>query len=219
MNAPKTRAVLFDLDGTLADTAPDLASALNRLLIERGRAVIAVERTRPFTSSGARGMIGVGFGIAPDAEEYVALKDRFLALYAAALCVETTLFEGMAELLSALEKRAIAWGIVTNKAARFTDPLIAQLGLAERAACIVSGDTTPRAKPYPDSLLYAARHIDIPAPACLYVGDDLRDVEAARAAGMRVLAARYGYLGGGEPPEAWGADALIDHPREVLDHL
>lgn len=214
-----TRAVLFDLDGTLADTAPDLGGALNRLLVEHGRAAIPLERSRPHTSSGARGMIAEGFGIAPGHADYEPLKDRFLALYAANLCERTALFPGMLELLASLEGRSIPWGIVTNKAARFTDPLVALLGLTPRAACIVSGDTTAHAKPHPAPLLHAARLIDVPPAACLYVGDDLRDIESARAAGMRSVAVRFGYLGSGAPPDAWGADFVIDHPTEIIGHL
>lgn len=212
-------AVLFDLDGTLADTAPDLGRALNTLLSEHGREPVAHERLRIHTSSGARGMIGVGFGLTPASPEYEVLKDRFLALYAEALCVDTRLYPQMDALLATLEARRMPWGIVTNKATRFTEPLVRALALDARAACVVSGDTTPRAKPHPDPLLHAAKLIDVDPRACLYVGDDLRDVQAARSAGMSVLAVRYGYLGDGEPPEAWGADAVIDAPLELLAHL
>jgi phosphoglycolate phosphatase len=213
------RAVLFDLDGTLADTAPDLAGALNALLAERRRPPVPMADARPVTSSGARGLLRVGFGIDPDHGEYEALKARFLDLYAARICVETALFGGIAELLAALEARAVPWGVVTNKAERFTRPLLEALALLDRAACVVGGDTTGRAKPHPDPLLHAARGIGLEPGRCLYVGDDLRDVQAARAAGMPVLAAAYGYLGVGGDPRAWGADAVIDHPLEVLNHL
>ncbi len=213
------RAVLFDLDGTLADTAPDLARALNLLLVEQGRSPIPPEHARPLTSSGARGMLKAGLGIEPGHADYERLKERFLALYARDLCRETRLFDGMHELLDALEAQAIAWGIVTNKAARFTLPLVRALGLAERAACVVSGDTAPRPKPHPDPLLHAARVLALEPPCCLYVGDDLRDVQAARAAGMPVIAAGYGYLGEDGDPTVWAADAVIGHPAEVLNHL
>ena len=213
------RAVLFDLDGTLADTAPDLAGALNRLLAECGRGPVPIERARPVTSSGARGMLQVGFGIDPLHDDYAALKARFLDLYADRICVETSLFDGVAELLAALESRALPWGIVTNKAERFTLPLLSTLQIAKRAACVVGGDTTPRAKPHPEPLLHAARAMSLEPAHCLYVGDDLRDVQAARAAGMAVLAAGYGYLGEPGDPHAWGADAVIGHPLEVLNHL
>jgi phosphoglycolate phosphatase len=213
------RAVLFDLDGTLADTAPDLAGALNRLLAEHGRAPVAIESARPVTSSGARGMLLVGFGIDPQHGEYEPLKARFLDLYAERVCAETTLFAGVGELLTELEARSIAWGVVTNKAERFTRPLLQALALDARAACVVGGDTTPRAKPHPDPLLHAARAMALDPARCLYVGDDLRDVQAARAAGMPVIAVSYGYLGVDGDPHAWGADAVIDHPLEVLNHL
>ena len=213
------RAVLFDLDGTLADTAPDLAGALNELLAERGRPAVPVSRARPLTASGARGMLRVGFGIDPQHEEYEVLKTRFLELYESRLCVDTSLFAGIAELLDALEARAIPWGIVTNKAERYTFPLLKALRLSERAACIVGGDTVQRAKPHPDPLLHAARAMTLDPGSCLYVGDDRRDIDAARAAAMPVIAAAYGYLGESADPHEWGADAVIDHPLEVLNHL
>jgi phosphoglycolate phosphatase len=213
------RAVLFDLDGTLADTAPDLAGALNALLVERGRPQVPVAAARPVTSSGARGMLKVGFGIEPGHAEYETLKARFLDLYAERVCVETQLYPGTVELLAMLEARALRWGVVTNKAERFTRPLLEALALMERAACVVGGDTTARAKPHPDPLLHAATYVGVEPARCLYVGDDLRDVQAARAAGMPVIAAAYGYLGVDGDPHAWGADAVIDHPLEVLNHL
>ena len=214
-----TRAVLFDLDGTLADTAADLARALNALLGEHGRAPVPIEVARPLTSSGARGMIRAGFGLTPEDDEYERLKTRFLELYGAAICVETRLFPGMEELLAALEQRDVRWGIVTNKLDRFTRPLLDALGLISRAACIVSGDTVARAKPHPDPLLHASRALGLDPAACLYVGDDLRDIQAARAAGMPILAAGYGYLGDEGDPHQWGADAVIDHPLETLNFL
>jgi 2-phosphoglycolate phosphatase len=214
-----TRAVLFDLDGTLADTAPDLTRALNSLLREHGRAPVPIELTRPLTSSGARGMIKAGFGLSPESEQYEDLKTRFLELYGAAVCVETRLYPGMDELLLALEQRGIPWGVVTNKIDRFTRPLLAALGLAARAACVVSGDTAARPKPHPDPLLHASRALALEPAACLYVGDDLRDIQAARAAGMPIIAAGYGYLGDDGDPHEWGADAVIDHPLETLNFL
>lgn len=217
--APATQAVFFDLDGTLADTAPDLCLALNRLLAEHGRAPVPLEAARIHTSSGARGMIGAGFGITPDAAIFASLRDRFLELYLASLCVHTQLFPGIPELLGSIESRPMVWGIVTNKAMRFTDPLVKQLGLTERAACIVSGDTTARAKPHPDSLLHAAQVAAVTPERCWYVGDDLRDIQAAHAAGMRAIAVRYGYLGDGAPPDAWGAEIVIDHPMQVIEFV
>jgi phosphoglycolate phosphatase len=215
----KTRAVLFDLDGTLADTAPDLTAALNRLLAEQGRSAVPLSQTRRHTSSGARGMLGAGFGIGTDHPQYARLRDRFLALYEQALCVETTLFPGMRELLDRLESAALVWGIVTNKAERFTAPLLAALNMTPRAGCVVCGDTTPKTKPHPEPLLHAARLLSLKPHECLYVGDDLRDVQAARAAGMPVVAVRYGYLGDDAPPEHWGADAVVDAPLDLWAHV
>ena len=213
------RAVLFDLDGTLADTAPDLARALNRVRAANDLAPMSAELTRPYTSSGARGLLKIGFDLAPGDERYDALKLQFLDFYAAEICVETRLFDGMAELLDRFDSDGLPWGVVTNKSERLTLPLLQSLHLAERAACIVGGDTTARLKPHPDPLLHAAAALRLPPHACLYIGDDLRDIQSARAAGMPALAARYGYLGEGGPIETWQADAIIDHPRDVLDYL
>jgi len=219
MPKAQARAVLFDLDGTLADTAPDLARALNRVRAANGLAPMPLERTRSYTSSGSRGLLKVGFGLEPGDERYEALKLQFLDFYAAEICIDTRLFDGMAELLDQFDRDSLPWGVVTNKAERFTLPLLQGLRLGERAACVVGGDTTGRLKPHPDPLLHAAAVLRLPPSACLYVGDDLRDVQAARAAGMRVLAAKYGYLGDGGAIESWQADAIIEHPREVLDFL
>ncbi len=213
------QAVLFDLDGTLADTAPDLARALNRLRAEQGLAPLPAEAARPHTSSGARGLLKIGFNLSPGQDRYDALKERFLDFYAEGVCVETRLFEGIPELLARIEARGLRWGIVTNKSKRFTGPLMRELKLHERAACIVCGDTTARIKPHPDPLLHAAALLALAPSACLYVGDDLRDVQAARAAGMGVAAAAWGYLGEGGDPDAWGADAVIAHPLDALKSL
>jgi 2-phosphoglycolate phosphatase len=213
------RAVLFDLDGTFADTAPDLARALNRLRAERGLAPLPLELARPHTSAGARGLLKVGFGVTPENEGYGAMRERFLDLYEEELCVDTRLFAGIPELLSEIEARGLRWGIVTNKAKRFTEPLMRKLELHHRASCVVSGDSTPHIKPHPDSLLHAAALLLLPPSACLYVGDDLRDVQAARAAGMSVIAAAWGYLGEDGDPHGWGADTVIAHPLDTLKAL
>lgn len=213
------KAVLFDLDGTLADSAPDLALALDLLLAEHGRPAVPLAITRPHTSSGARGLIKAGFGIDADHPDYAPLKERFLDLYEKNLNVHTTLFDGVAPLLDELDKRQIPWGIVTNKAMRFTGAVLEGLGLTARSACIISGDTTAHAKPYPDPLLHAASSMRIAPAHCLYVGDDLRDIQAARAAGMRAIAAAYGYLGVNGNPHDWAADAVISQPGEVLNYL
>ncbi|MCU0896953.1 MAG: HAD hydrolase-like protein [Burkholderiales bacterium] len=208
-------AVLFDLDGTFADTAPDLGGALNRQRKARGLQPLPLETIRPHASAGARGLLGVGFGIAPGDADYEAMRDEFLALYEGALCLESRLFDGIPELVSALESRGLEWGIVTNKAARFTLPLLDALGVRERARCIVSGDTCPQPKPHPAPLLAGSAALGIEPGRCLYVGDDERDTQASIAAGMRSVVARYGYLGG-RPWELWGAHAAIESPLDLL---
>jgi phosphoglycolate phosphatase len=212
------RAVLFDFDGTFADTAPDLAAAVNRMRTDRGLAPLDARTVRPYASMGARGLLRIGFGITPEHPDYALLRDEFLALYAQALCVETRLFPGMAELLAELERRRIAWGIVTNKATRLTEGIVPQLGV--QPACVVCGDSTPHLKPHPAPLLFAAERLQLDPGECLYVGDDLRDVQAARAAGMRSAAVEYGYHGTDtDGPRAWNADLVISHPQELLEHL
>ncbi|WP_420992881.1 phosphoglycolate phosphatase [Cupriavidus sp. 30B13] len=209
-------AVFFDLDGTLADTAPDLAAAANRLVAEHGRPPVAYEKLRPVASHGARGLIGAAFGKSPADPEFPALRDTFLDYYEADIAVHTHLFEGMGEVLDALEAAGIRWGIVTNKVTRFTTPLVAAIGLAPRASAVVSGDTTPHAKPHPAPLLHAAEVSGVAPARCVYVGDDLRDIQAGKAAGMATVTAAYGYCGEGEPPEEWGADYLVRHPSELI---
>jgi phosphoglycolate phosphatase len=212
-------AVFFDLDGTLADTAPDLGAALNRLLREEGREPLAHAVLRPHVSAGARGLLHIGFGIEPDNPDYHALRERFLAIYERALCEHTALFPGMDAVLDALEARGIAWGVVTNKPERFTLPLMEALGLSARAAAIVGGDTTAKAKPDPLPLFHACTAAGVTATASAYVGDDLRDIQAGRAAGMRTFAAAWGYLGDGLPIGAWGADRLIAEPAALLEDI
>jgi len=212
------KAVLFDFDGTFADTAPDLAAAVNRMRTKRGLTPLDAATARPYASMGARGLLRVGFGIAPEHPDYVALREEFLERYAEAVCVETRLFPGMAALLEALGRRAIPWGIVTNKAARFTQSIVPRLGVAP--ACIVCGDSTAHLKPHPAPLLLAAEQLRLDPADCLYVGDDLRDVQAARAAGMRSAAVEYGYHGTDtDGPRAWHADIVISQPQELLEHL
>jgi N-acetyl-D-muramate 6-phosphate phosphatase len=212
-------AVLFDLDGTLADTAPDLAAALNRVRVDLGLAPLPFARLRPHASHGARGLIGAGFGYAPDDAEFAALRDAFLAHYESALCVDSTLFPGVDLMLDAVEARGLRWGIVTNKVTRFTLPLVADLKLAPRAGAIVCGDTTSHAKPHPAPLLHAARTLGVAPERCVYVGDAARDIEAGRAAGMRTLVASYGYLGDADMPDAWRADGAVATPHELVSWL
>lgn len=211
----RSRAVLFDLDGTLADTAPDLAAALNRLRADQGLEAVPLERLRPFASAGARGLVHAGFGVKPGDEDYNALREAFLEAYREKPCVETRLFPGIAELLAELGRRALAWGIVTNKATRFTDRIVATLGLTP--ACVVCGDTTEHLKPHPAPMRHAAEQLKLAPGECMYLGDDLRDIQAARAAGMRAIAVGWGYHhpeNGG--PRAWQADAVIAQPRDLI---
>ena len=210
-------AVLFDLDGTLADTAPDLAAAVNWLRTERGLAPTPYSVLRPTASAGARGMIGAAFGLAPGDDGYEELRVQWFDRYQSNMAVESGLFEGVDALLQGIEGAGMAWGVVTNKPARFTDPLIPQIGLAH-AGCIVSGDTMPHAKPHPAPLLEGARRLDIAPSACWYVGDDLRDIEAGRAAGMPTVACAWGYCGAIEP-STWGADFLCATPLALLELL
>jgi len=210
-----SRAVLFDLDGTLADTAPDLAAALNRLRTDQGLEPVPIERLRPFASAGARGLVHAGFGVKPGDADYNALREAFLEAYRESTCVQTTLFPGVAELLAELGRRALPWGIVTNKATRFTDRIVETLGL--KPACVVCGDTTEHLKPHPAPMHHAAGQLKLPPGDCVYLGDDLRDIQAARAAEMRAVAVGWGYHhpeSGG--PRSWKADAVISQPRDLI---
>lgn len=210
--------VLFDLDGTLADTAPDLAHALNLLRAERGLAPVPVETLRSHVSHGARGMLEAGLNLHPGDDGFIELRDRFLQLYEDNLVRDSRLFDGMHDLLDGIEARGLSWGVVTNKAERFAVPLIAGFGLAQRTGCLIGGDTAGRAKPHPDPLLAGARAIGVDPRACLYVGDDRRDVEASVAAQMTPVVALYGYLYGADA-HAWGASWMIDRPVDLLDGL
>ena len=211
------KGVFFDLDGTLADTAPDLVAAANQLLIARNLAPKQYEVLRPCASAGARGLIGGAFGIDPEHPDFIPLRDEFFANYEKALLVNSVLFEGVEHLLNQLDSAKLPWGIVTNKSERFTNPLTDLMGLRQRAASTVSGDTTPYSKPHPEPILHAARIANIDPSSSVYVGDDIRDIVAGKAAGMKTIAAAYGYCGCAEPPEAWGADYLVYHPKELLE--
>jgi phosphoglycolate phosphatase len=213
------RGVLFDLDGTLIDSAPDLAAAANRLRGEHGLPPLPLAELRPMVGAGARGMVGVAFGVCPGDARYEGLRDAFLAHYEAGLLNDTAPFAGVEALLAALERAGMPWGIVTNKATRYTRPIVAGLGYLERSSVVVCGDTTPHAKPHPEPLLTAARELGLEAASVVYVGDDERDAQAARAAGMPMIAATWGYLGRGTPVDGWGADALVHQPADVLAWL
>ncbi|MET3108650.1 2-phosphoglycolate phosphatase [Oxalobacteraceae bacterium GrIS 2.11] len=211
------RAVLFDLDGTLADTAPDLAAAVNQMRSERNLELVPYENLRPHASSGARGLLGAGFGVTPEDPGYESMRIEFLSNYERAICEHSTLFNGVTQLLALIAARQIPWGIVTNKAARFTMPLIPLLGL-QQANCVIAGDTTPYSKPHPAPLLEAARQLQLAPQDCCYLGDDLRDIQAAQAAGMHSIAVAWGYCGETEPKQ-WNADLLLHKPEELFKFI
>ena len=214
------RAVLFDFDGTLADTAADLGGALNRLRSEHGLPGMTTAEVRSYASSGARGLLRVGFGMLPGDPRYETMRDGFLARYDERICVDTRLFPGFDELLPELARRGIPWGIVTNKSSRFTPRLVEALGIAEQTACVVCGDTTPHLKPHPAPLLHAAQALKLDPAECWYVGDDLRDIHAARAAGMGAIAVEYGYHGvDNGHPSGWNADAVLSRPQDLIGLL
>ena len=208
--------IFFDLDGTLADTAPDLVAATNKLLVARKLTPKPYEFLRPYASAGARGLLEGAFGISPDHEDFVALRDEFFSNYEKALLVDSKLFDGIDHLLDQMDAANLPWGIITNKSERFTNPLTDLMGLRQRAVSTVSGDTTPYSKPHPEPILHAARTSNIDPSKSIYVGDDIRDVLAGKAAGMKTVAAAYGYCGCKEPPEAWGADYIANNPLDLL---
>jgi 2-phosphoglycolate phosphatase len=218
MKAPP-RAVLFDLDGTLIDSAPDLAGAGNEMRLARDLPALPYESFRPMVGSGARGMLGIALQVTPGDESFAALRDEFLGRYEARMTRETRPFDGVFALLQRLRQMSVPWGIVTNKASWLATPLVHALGLEPDAAALVCGDTTPHSKPHPEPLLEGARRLGVAPADCLYVGDDLRDVQAGRAAGMGTVIAAWGYLGLGEGIEAWGADNVIHSPAELLKLL
>lgn len=213
------KTVLFDLDGTLADTAPDLAYALNTVLQEQGKPALAFEQIRPIVSHGGIALIRFGFGIDTDDPQFDALRNRLLDIYKDNLTRETTVFPGMDAVLDEIEQRGMKWGVVTNKPAWLTDPLMTQLNLSRRAACIVSGDTTNNRKPHPFPLLHACEIAGSTAAECLYVGDAQRDIEAGVSAKMRTLVALFGYIGEQDAPESWGADDMVTTPWEILEWI
>lgn len=219
MSARPPEAVLFDLDGTLVDSAPDLAGAGNEMRLERGLAPLPLAQFRPHVGSGARGMLAIALQVMPQDAEFAELRDEFLARYERRLTRESRVFEEMLPLLDALDARALRWGIVTNKATLYTLPVVAGLALAQRAAVVICGDTTPHPKPHPAPLLEAARRLGAEPSNCIYVGDDERDMQAGRSAGMRTVAVAWGYLGQGTPIGNWQADAVIDRPADLLQWL
>lgn len=216
---PGIRAVLFDLDGTLIDSAPDLGAAADLMRTGRGLTSLPLERYRPMAGSGARGMLHVAFDMTPDHKDYETHKEEFFVRYEACLMQRTQAFAGVHELLEVLQSHGLLWGVVTNKSQRFTTPLTQAMPLFGSARTIISGDSTPHAKPHPEPLLEASRRLNLPPSACLYVGDDERDIVAGRAAGMQTVAARYGYLGRDADVSSWGADAEITYPLGLLKLL
>lgn len=212
-------AVLFDLDGTLVDSAPDLAGAVNDLRAQRGLAPLPYAQLRPVAGAGARGMVGAGFGLAPGDPEFPELRQAFLDLYQQRLLRCSTVFEAVPELLGKVEGAKRPWGVVTNKAGHLAEPLLSGLSLRQRASVLVAGDTTPHTKPHPAPLLHAAQALGLPPAACVYVGDDARDIQAGRAAGMATVAAAWGYLGQGADVSQWGADHVATSPSALLNWL
>jgi len=216
MSAARFEAVLFDLDGTLIDSAPDLGAAADKMRTDRGMESLPLERYRPMAGSGARGMLGVAFGITPDHPDFPALREEFFVNYERAMTVRTRAFDGVPELIGQLHRLDLRWGVVTNKSVRFAAPLTAAMPLFATSGTLVCGDTTPYAKPHPEPLLEAARRLGVAPGRCLFVGDDERDVIAGRAAGMRTVAATYGYLGDKADTALWEADASISTPAALL---
>ena len=212
-------AVLFDLDGTLIDSAPDLAAAADKLRTDRGLTSLPALHYRPMVGAGARGMLAVAFGLKPEDAGFENLREEFFINYEACMTQRTFAFEGVAELIEKITQAGLKWGVVTNKAERFTLPLTKALALFDTAQAIVSGDTTPHSKPHPAPLIEAARRLGVAAERCVYVGDDERDISAGRAAGMPTVAAAYGYLGASAQTTGWNADATIVSPTALLKLL
>jgi N-acetyl-D-muramate 6-phosphate phosphatase len=213
------RAVLFDLDGTLIDSAPDLGAAADKMRTDRGLPSLPLDRYRPMAGAGARGMLAEAFGLAPEHPDFAAMREEFFRNYEANMTARTTVFDGVPEMVSELLGRQLAWGVVTNKMARFTDPLTREIPVFASAGAVVSGDSTPHSKPHPAPLLEAAARLGVDPQHCIYVGDDERDIVAGLAAGMGTVAATYGYLGAKSNPLEWGAHAAIKSPYELLQLL
>lgn len=213
------QAVLFDLDGTLIDSAPDLGAAADKMRTDRGLASLPLAHYRPMAGAGARGMLGIAFGMLPDHPDYEVMKEEFFVNYESAMTVRTRIFDGVVDMIACLVARGMPWGVVTNKASRFTDPLTSAMPLFATAGAIVSGNTTPHAKPHPEPLFEAARRLSIDPALCVYVGDDERDIVAGLAAGMGTVAATYGYLGQQSDISRWNAHLHIDSPIDLLKFI
>jgi phosphoglycolate phosphatase len=211
--------VFFDLDGTLVDTAPDLAFALNTLLEEEGKQPLPYEQIRPVASHGTPGLLGLGFQLTPEMADFKPLRQRYLQIYQDNLSRQSALFAGMDDIIQSLDNQGTRWGVITNKPAFLTEPLLTALNLIDRVACIVSGDTTSKSKPDPEPMLHACKLTEAEPSRCLYIGDAQRDIEAGRKAHMHTIVARYGYLSVDDKPESWQADAIINHPSELAQWL
>lgn len=219
MAASSIHAVLFDLDGTLVDSAPELGAAADKMRVDRGLPSLPLAQYRPMAGAGARGMLGIAFGITPDMPDFAVLREEFFRNYEARMLLNTHVFEGVADLIGSLRTQQLAWGIVTNKSKRFTEPLVQSIDVFSSAGAVVSGDTTPFSKPHPEPLFEAARRLGLDPARCIYVGDDERDIVAGRAAGMRTIAATYGYRGAQADVTLWEADGAIDSPMALLQWL
>ena len=215
----QARAVLFDLDGTLIDSAPDLGAAADKMRVDRGLPSLPLETYRPMAGAGARGMLSIAFGMTPEHPDFMTLREEFFVNYENAMTERTRIFDGVVDMVAALVRLGLPWGVVTNKSSRFTDPLTAAMPLFATAQTIVSGDTTPHAKPHPEPLLEAARRLQVPPERCVYVGDDERDIVAGLAANMGTVAATYGYLGQQTDVSRWNAHLHINSPLELLKSL
>lgn len=213
------QAVLFDLDGTLVDTAPDLGYALNLQRAQHGLPFLPDATIRPYASHGSRGLLEIGFGLLPEHPTFAQMRDEYLAFYTQVMTRQPVLFAGMEEALQAIEARGLRWGIVTNKPRRFTQPIVQAMGLDQRAAAVISGDDAPLPKPSPQTLLLACEQMAISPDQVLYIGDAERDVQAGKAAGMTTLVALFGYLGAEDTPETWGATGMIARPQALLDYV
>ncbi|MCL6691823.1 N-acetylmuramic acid 6-phosphate phosphatase MupP [Pseudomonas sp. R3.Fl] len=216
MTAMQLRAVLFDMDGTLLDTAPDFIAVCQAMLAAHGRAPIDAQRIADVVSGGARAMVAATFDMDPEADGFETLRQEFLDRYQDHCAVYSRLYDGMPELLESIERANLIWGVVTNKPVRFAEPIMQQLGLAERSAVLVCPDHVTNSKPDPEPLLLACSQLGIDPAQVLFIGDDLRDIESGRAAGTKTAAVRYGYIHPEDNPAHWGADVIVDHPRDLL---